>query len=145
MNDLLVLFIFGCWLTTLTIVFVYMLSMRKNRFLRAHRKDAPKSDVDIGQIVDRLHILEQQAKTAIHAVGIVRFNAFQDVGSDQSFAIALLDAEGNGAVVSTIHARTTSRTYAKPIVRYKSLRHELSKEEEKAVQLAIANTKRLLH
>ena len=54
---------------------------------------------------------------AFQRVGLVRFNPFEDTGGNQSFALALLDAEGNGWVLSSLHARTGTRVYAKPITR----------------------------
>jgi len=46
-------------------------------------------------------------------VGVVRYNAFDDVGSDLSFSIALLDDNDNGVVISGIYSRESSTTYAK--------------------------------
>ena len=46
-------------------------------------------------------------------IGLVRFNPFEDTGGNQSFALALLDGRGDGFVVSSLHARTGTRVYAK--------------------------------
>ncbi len=77
----------------------------------------------------------------IRNVGIVRFNPFPDTGGDQSFAIALLDAEGTGVVVSSLHARTDTRVFAKAIQGGRS-RTPLSAEEEDAIRRALAPTER---
>ena len=73
----------------------------------------------LGQVVDRLDTrtgrLEASAPRAFQRVGLVRFNPFEDTGGNQSFALALLDAEGNGWVLSSLHARTGTRIYAKAI------------------------------
>ena len=74
--------------------------------------------------------------TAITRVGVVRFSAFQDMGSDLSYAVALLDAKNNGVVFSSIFAREDSRSYVKPIEAGRST-YTMTKEEEKAVQNAI--------
>lgn len=66
---------------------------------------------------------------------IVRFKAFDNTGSDLSFAIALLDESFNGFVLSSIYGREESITYAKPIENGLSNYH-LTKEEEKAIELA---------
>ncbi|SHJ77776.1 Protein of unknown function [Anaerobranca californiensis DSM 14826] len=66
---------------------------------------------------------------------IVRFNAFDNTGSDLSFAIALLDDNFDGIVISSIYGREESRVYAKPIEKGKSNYH-LTQEEEKAIQIA---------
>lgn len=68
-------------------------------------------------------------------VGVVRYNAFNDVGSDLSFAIALLDANDDGFVINGIYARDSSATYAKPITGGNS-KHTLSAEEMQALDLA---------
>ena len=52
----------------------------------------------------------------LNSVGIVRFDAFEDVGGEQSFALALLDAHLNGVVVSSLYGRQDARLYAKGIV-----------------------------
>jgi hypothetical protein len=46
---------------------------------------------------------------------VVRFNPFEDTGGNQSFAIALLDAHGDGVVISSLHARGSTRIYAKAV------------------------------
>ncbi len=63
---------------------------------------------------------------------MVRFTAFDDPGRDLRFAIALLDEESNGLVLSSIFGRSESRVYAKPIVRGESS-YFLSDEEKAAL------------
>lgn len=75
-------------------------------------------------------------KGAIQKVGIVRYDAFDDVGGKISYSIALLDAKESGIVLSTINGRQESRSYAKPIIEGKSP-HNLSGEEEKAIAKAL--------
>jgi hypothetical protein len=84
---------------------------------------------------------ETQKKGLLHIqkVGLVRFNPFKDTGGDQSFTLALLDGEGDGIVVSSLHSRTGTRVYAKPILKEKADEHQLSKEEKEAVEKAIKN------
>lgn len=72
----------------------------------------------------------------IQKVGLVRFNPFKDTGGDQSFTLALLDGEGSGAVVSSLHSRTGTRIYAKPVIRGEGEEYELSKEEKEAIKKA---------
>ena len=79
--------------------------------------------------IDRLLI------QCIQKVGVVRFNAFDNVGSDLSFAIALLDNNDTGVVVSGIYARDSSSTYAKPVSKGKS-NYPLSAEEIQAIDIA---------
>jgi len=71
----------------------------------------------------------------VQKFAVVRYNAFQNVGSDQSFSIALLDSEDSGVVISGIYGRDSSTTYAKPIKSGYS-DYVLTEEEEDAIGLA---------
>ena len=71
----------------------------------------------------------------IQKVAVVRYNAFHNVGSDQSFSVALLDNEDNGVVISGIFGRDSSTAYAKP-VKYGSSDYVLTEEEEDAIGIA---------
>lgn len=55
-------------------------------------------------------------RSALRRVGVVRYDAFSDIGGQQSFSVALLDQENNGVVLSGIHSRSDLRVYAKPVV-----------------------------
>lgn len=90
--------------------------------------------------VDALNALERElegaSRLALQKVGIVRFNPFQDTGGDQSFAIALLDQTGTGVVLSSLHSRTETRLFAKPVTNGRS-RYTLSDEEQDAIRTAV--------
>jgi hypothetical protein len=53
---------------------------------------------------------------ALRHVAVVRYDAFGDMGGRMSFSAALVDDTGDGMVISSIHARGESRTYAKGVV-----------------------------
>ncbi|WP_202865392.1 DUF4446 family protein [Ornithinimicrobium sufpigmenti] len=53
---------------------------------------------------------------ALRHVAVVRYDAFGDMGGRMSFSAAIVDDTGDGMVISSIHARGESRTYAKGIV-----------------------------
>jgi len=90
------------------------------------------------EALNRLHReLEDLAKRSIQKVGVVRFNPFADTGGDQSFAVALLDAEGNGVVLSSLHGRADTRIFAKPVQGGRS-KHALSDEEQDAIRKALS-------
>lgn len=74
---------------------------------------------------------------AVQRVGLVRFDAFEDMGGHLSFSAALLDANGDGLILTTINGRTESRIYAKPVEGGAS-RHNLSEEEHEAIRRALA-------
>ncbi|HEY7703125.1 MAG TPA: DUF4446 family protein [Candidatus Limnocylindrales bacterium] len=96
---------------------------------------------ELGREVERLGSrtgrLESGAVRAFQRVGLVRFNPFEDTGGNQSFALALLDAEGNGWVLSSLHARAGTRVYAKAIRGGRS-DGALSEEEAAAIKQATA-------
>lgn len=73
-------------------------------------------------------------------IGLVRFDAFPEVGGRLSFSLALLNDEGEGIVLSAISGRDDSRIYAKPIVGRKS-EFALSGEEEEAIRRAYEDTR----
>lgn len=74
-------------------------------------------------------------RRAVQKIGMVRYSAFADTGGDQSFAVALLDREGNGALFNGLFHRTECRVYAKPVEGWRS-RYSLSDEEEEAIRKA---------
>ncbi|HZZ98746.1 MAG TPA: DUF4446 family protein, partial [Candidatus Saccharimonadia bacterium] len=66
-----------------------------------------------------------------------RYNPFGDTGGNQSFALSLLDAEGNGFVVTSLHSREHTRVYAKEVRGGSRGKNEYSKEEQEAIALAL--------
>jgi hypothetical protein len=80
----------------------------------------------------QMNVLKRNMYYCVQKVGIVRYNAFDDVGSDLCFSVALLDNNDDGVVVSSLYTRDSSSTYAKPVSRGKS-KYVLSAEEVKAI------------
>jgi hypothetical protein len=74
--------------------------------------------------------------SVVRHIGLVRFSPFHDTGGDQSFALALLDGQGDGVVVTGLHSRHDSRLYAKPIARGSST-YSLTPEEREAMHRAV--------
>lgn len=75
-------------------------------------------------------------KIHLQKVSLVRFNPFSDTGGDQSFSLALLNDHGDGLVLSSLHGRSGTRVYAKSIKGFEGDGHELSLEEEQAINYA---------
>ena len=92
---------------------------------------------DIGVVSARTTTLEAAGRKAFSRVGLVRFNPFEETGGNQSFALALLDADGNGWVLSSLHARAGTRVYAKAVTGGRS-DAALSDEEATAIRQATA-------
>lgn len=86
-------------------------------------------------ILDDLEDFKKEMRRVAQRVGVVRFNPFSGVGGDQSFSIALLDADYNGFVITSYYNHEANRIYAKPINNGKS-EYQLSKEEEEAINKA---------
>lgn len=80
--------------------------------------------------------LEKDAKENLQKIGMVRYNAYKDTGSNLSFALAVLDENNTGFVLNGIYGRDTSNIYAKPVTEGKS-EYMLSKEETEAIKIAV--------
>lgn len=85
---------------------------------------------------ERLDGVENKLESSKRFVGVVRYDAFEDVGGSQSFALAIYDDKGDGAVITSMVGRTDCRVYAKEIRKGKADR-ELSKEEQAAIEAAV--------
>ncbi len=92
---------------------------------------------ELDELTVRMAVLEGAQRRTFQRVGLVRYNPFEETGGNQSFALALLDAGGDGWVLSSLHARSGTRVYAKGI---KAGRADaaLSEEETAAIQQAMA-------
>ncbi len=82
-----------------------------------------------------IKIINSKLKKSIRGLEAIRFNPFSDQGSNQSFAIGMLDEEGNGVVVSSLYSRERMSIFAKPIKNNKS-EFELSTEERDVLEKA---------
>lgn len=98
---------------------------------RAKRED-PNAEIAKEEIKE-----QKKSQNYIQKFSLIRFNPFEDAGGDQSFAAALLDGEGSGVVISSLHARGNTRVYAKSVVGGKPQHHQFSKEEKEAVDRAL--------
>jgi hypothetical protein len=83
--------------------------------------------------------LVERSRRSLQHIGLVRYNPFEDTGSDQSFAIALLDDRRDGVVLSSLHGRANTRIFAKPVTDGASP-HNLSEEETQAIHIALSGT-----
>jgi len=92
---------------------------------------------ELDELAARSAVLEANGRRALQRAGIVRFNPFPDTGGNQSFALALLDANNDGFVVSSLHARAGTRVYAKALTGGRS-DATLSDEEAEALRLAMS-------
>jgi hypothetical protein len=103
--------------------------------LEGHVRRVGEVDTKVRTIDKRTTALEAQGRKAIQRVGLVRFNPFEDTGSNQSFAMALLDEDGDGVIVSSLHTRQATRVYVRPVNGGVAER-ALSDEEQQALAQA---------
>ncbi len=89
-----------------------------------------------GEINRIIKTMDSDLEKCIQKIGIVRYNAFKDVGSDLSFTLAMLDENDNGIVLNGIYSREMSNIYAKPVENGKS-NYTLSEEEQEAIKKAM--------
>jgi hypothetical protein len=103
--------------------------------LHKHVDEVRQALKTISALEQRTTRLEQAQPRAIQWVGSLRFNPFRHTGGAQSFALALVDDQGNGFVLSSLHARENTRVYAKPLKDWTS-DHLLTDEETQAIERA---------
>lgn len=80
-------------------------------------------------------LINMKLRKSIRGLGTIRFNPFPDQGSNQSFAISMMNEDGDGVVVSSLYSRERMSVFAKPIINGKS-QYELTAEEKEALQKA---------
>ena len=88
------------------------------------------------EIISYCKNLDEEVAKCIQKVGMVRYSAFKDTGSDLSFAVAMLDENNDGVVFNGIYSREMSNIYAKPVKNGVS-EYTLSEEEKEAIRRAI--------
>lgn len=92
---------------------------------------------DLRTVHGNTETLRELHRGAVSRLGLVRYDAFPDMGGMLSFSAALLDERGDGIVLSAINGRQETRSYGKPI-REGTSEHSLSDEEQEAVRAALA-------
>jgi hypothetical protein len=147
---------FNLFLTILIIFLVVSLrrKLKKFRFLLKNSEDKNLEQILLGlsekmtansqmveQVIADLTEYKEQSKYNLQKWALVRFKAFNNIGGDQSFALALMDSYGDGLVISSIFGREESVVYCKPIKEGVSV-YPLSKEEQAAINQAIGIKKK---
>lgn len=104
--------------------------------LREYIERVEEIKTEENRIHRRCNEIEKNMEKCIQKVGVVRYNAFNNTGSDLCFALALLDFEDNGVIINGIYSRdNTTTTYAKPI-EHGTSKYTLTKEEQDALDIA---------
>ncbi len=88
------------------------------------------------EIVNYCKTIDNRISLCIKKVGMVRYSAFKDTGSDLSFALTLLNDKNDGVILNGIYSREMSNIYAKQVIDGKCS-NKLSEEERQALEIAI--------
>jgi len=87
---------------------------------------------DVTGLRQEVAALRLENAGALRHLAVVRYDAFGDMGGHLSWSLALLDDSGDGVVLTSIHGRSDSRTYAKSITAW-TCEQQLSPEEDEAI------------
>jgi Protein of unknown function (DUF4446) len=113
-----------------------VVAVRRTAQTQARRSRTEKAGADLPDDVQGLRhevsALRLENADALRHLAVVRYDAFGDMGGHLSWSLALLDDNGNGAMLTSIHGRSDSRTYAKNVSAWSS-EQQLSPEEEDAI------------
>jgi len=134
-----VLIVYGFWMVNTE-------KRLKRFFLGKKAKDLEGTITELEVSIEKLKVAKQNTeqeltqinaklKKSIRGLETIRYNPFPDQGSNQSFAIGMLDEEGDGVVISSLYSRDRMSVFAKPI-KNKTSSYELTDEEKEAVQKA---------
>ena len=91
---------------------------------------------------EKLNIACETLITAYQKIGIVKYDAFKEMGGKLSFSLCLLDDENNGFILTSMHTREGCYTYVKEIIKGESF-VVLAAEERRALEEA--KTRRSLY
>lgn len=84
---------------------------------------------------EKLNIACETLITAYQKIGIVKYDAFKEMGGKLSFSLCLLDDENNGFILTSMHTREGCYTYVKEIIKGESF-VVLAAEERRALEEA---------
>ena len=107
------------------------------KVLMDHLARVEEVDTRQRQVEQRVSALEERIPLCVQHVGLVRYDAFEDVGGQQSFSLAMLDDWQNGIILTSVYSRSDVRVYAKA-VRQGKPSHPLSEEEQRALRSALS-------
>jgi uncharacterized protein DUF4446 len=102
---------------------------------RAVSRNRTRQALSGDQVATELEALQADLSTTLRHLAVVRYDAFGDMGGHLSWSLALLDDGGDGVVLTSIHGRSDSRTYAKNVSAW-TASQQLSPEEQEAIRFA---------
>jgi len=140
--------VLALWLVIITVAFVKLYTHYNRLTADVSKKDLISSlnnlislSTDNGdalkKLSEKLESEIEENKKHLQKIGFNRYNPFTDTGGDQSFSTALLDENGNGIVISSLHSRENTRLYAKKVVSGKVESQATSTEEQQVIKEAL--------
>jgi len=127
------------WLGILSFVIWQQNKFLKSLFPKSGERDIRRKFEGILRQVGGFKEDLSKLKGNLSRVQLSRYNPYNDTGGDQSFSLALLDDQGNGIVLTSLHARSGTRVFAKSIHLGKGSKYQLSEEEQQVVEKAMAH------
>lgn len=153
-DQYMIFLVIGLMGVVILLIILFIINTKKmNKVIKRYEKFMTKEEVDLEDLlihyakkvnkvrenqdilITDVQQLQKQIRTCTQKVGVIRYNAIENVGADLSFAIAILDSNDNGVVLNGIYSRNGSYTYAKPIIAGESS-YTLSDEERQAIKKA---------
>lgn len=127
------------------LIFLSFVIWKNNLFLKRlfpDKKENFKERLEEAlRATERLESFRKKNLDNIQRVCLKRYNPYHDTGGDQSFSVSLLDGFGNGLVITSLHSRSGTRVFAKPVRGGKEEGFEFSEEEKEVVEKAIIKDK----
>jgi Protein of unknown function (DUF4446) len=103
--------------------------------LSALESGAAAQRASLDGATNRIDTLESLAATDLSRCGFVRYDAYSESTAGLSYALALLNRQGDGVVINSIYSRADTRTYGKPVTGFKPT-VAASDEELEAIERA---------
>jgi hypothetical protein len=129
-----------CWILIIEIRLKRIFSGFKAKNMESLIAELTKKTKELGEERKKTELqitsIDKKLAQSIRNIETVRFNPFPQVGGNQSFAMSLLNDEGNGVVISSLYARDRTSLFAKPIKAGQS-EFELTKEEKSVLKKSI--------
>lgn len=140
--------VFGLWLLIITILVIRALAHYNSLTANVSKKDllsalnhlisiSSQNTEDIKSLSEQFQRDVLENKKHLQRVSFSRYNPFTDTGGDQSFSAVLLDDNGDGIMISSLHSRENTRLYAKKVDGGKVSSQALSKEEKEVLNEAL--------
>ena len=128
------------WIIRLEVILKKLLGSKNGSLDQAIdtlRKDAETFKKHAEKTVEKLEVVDKKLKKTVSGNETVRFNPFKGTGSgsNQSFATALINSDGDGVIISSIYSRDHLSVFSKPLKNLES-EYELTPEEKAALQKA---------